>query len=174
MNGKSRIVRLSLDDLSCDFCPWSCELREVELQLSVVDTFCQTGTLSSSFQVFVDVFPHHDKLAFRLGMVASFEAEQISLWNWSDWFCSARAKCDTDLARRPRLNTKAQSFQCGSERLSPITGGDGDNKETGTAQEVCQTAEGCFESFHRVFSPSEECHVKLAARNVAEGCGCCA
>jgi hypothetical protein len=56
--------------------------------------------------------------------------------------------------------------------LNPITGGDADNKETRSAQEVRQTDEGGFESFHRVFSPSDKCHVKLAARNVAEGRRC--
>jgi hypothetical protein len=71
-------MRLSLDDLSGHFRPRGCELREVELQLSVVHAFRQTGTLGSSFQAFVDVFPHHDKPAFRLAMVASFEAEEIS------------------------------------------------------------------------------------------------
>jgi hypothetical protein len=56
--------------------------------------------------------------------------------------------------------------------LSPISGGDADNKETGSAQEVRQLIKGCFEGFDRVFSPSDKCHVKLAAGNVAKGCGC--
>jgi hypothetical protein len=105
-------------------------------------------------------------------MVISFRGWEIFSCNWGERLRSPRAKCDTDIALRPRLNTKAQSFQCGSEELNPITGGDADNKETGGAQEVRQTVEGGFESFRRVFSPSEKCHVKLAARNVAEGRGC--
>src|SRR4029077_6015819 len=77
MSGQNSIMRLSIDDLSGHFRPRGCELREVELQLSVVYAFRQAGTLGSSFQTFVDVFPHHDTPGFRLWMVASFEAEEI-------------------------------------------------------------------------------------------------
>jgi hypothetical protein len=53
---RSKSLQLSLDGLSSHLRPRGCKLREVQLQLWVLHTFRQVGTLGSPLQVFARIF----------------------------------------------------------------------------------------------------------------------
>jgi hypothetical protein len=55
---RSKSLQLSLDGLSSHLRPRGCKLREVQLQLWVLHTFRQVGTLGSPLQVFARIFAH--------------------------------------------------------------------------------------------------------------------
>jgi hypothetical protein len=134
----TRVV--SRHGLSSHFRPGGCKVREVELELSVLYTFRQTGTLGSAFQAFAHVFLHDNNFRSFVDGRAVLKLRAISSCNRCDWLRSPRGKYDTDLARRPRLDTKSQSIQHQPEQLKngAITGGDPDNQQAGGAQEVHQ------------------------------------
>jgi hypothetical protein len=58
----SGVLQLSLDGLSSHFRPRGCKLREVQLQLRVLHTFRQAGTLGGPLQVFARIFVHGGNL----------------------------------------------------------------------------------------------------------------